>query len=358
MKGLAQYVYFGVLKYKRILIFKIEKSLIPFATKSPFLSSLYYLVFNSKFRREQQSVLTGRYHFEKQFQTGKPVFSLLRRNIHRIEKGLTIKNGKKIFAEDYIVETVVSYIYEKKYAKDQNSLKWAFDVLESYFNSVEHTKNVTSAYSIFLKNADDREKDLLKCIPYKRKDNEINTISFNEFLGLCTQRRSVRWYLQKKVPRTLVEQAIMAAMLAPSACNRQAFRFEVVDDLELLKSVTSLPAGADVFASNIPMMVFVIGDLSAYFDERDRHLIYIDGALSTMLFTLALETLGLASCTINWADIESKEHLFEKTFNTRKHERCIMSISLGYPDPEGLIPYSQKRDSSLLINYNNVHSNR
>lgn len=40
--------------------------------------------------------------------------------------------------------------------------------------------------------------------------------------------------------------------------------------------------GATDFAENLPAMIAIVGDLSAYPYERDRHLIYIDGSLAAM----------------------------------------------------------------------------
>ena len=107
--------------------------------------------------------------------------------------------------------------------------------------------------------------------------------------------------------------------------------------------------GTAGFAHNLPAIIAVVGDLSAYPFERDRHVIYIDGSLFTMQFMLALETLGLSTCPINWPDIEAREKMLDAELGLNKHERTIMLLSVGYADPEGGIPYSQKKDSSILM---------
>lgn len=102
--------------------------------------------------------------------------------------------------------------------------------------------------------------------------------------------------------------------------------------------------GTTGYADNIPLLIAVVGDLSAYFDERDRHVIYIDSSLSAMSFTLALETLGLSSCIINWPDIEIKEKKIQSILKLDNYQRVTMLISVGYADPEGMIPFSCKKD--------------
>jgi nitroreductase len=114
--------------------------------------------------------------------------------------------------------------------------------------------------------------------------------------------------------------------------------------------------GTKGYAHNIQTFIVVVGNLDAYFDERDRHLIYIDGSLANMSFMLALETLGLGSCPINWPEIESREKLMEDFLKLNPWERPIMCIGVGYPDPEGKVAFSKKRDLSKIRSYNfDVH---
>ena len=97
------------------------------------------------------------------------------------------------------------------------------------------------------------------------------------------------------------------------------------------------------------MIIAVVGDLSSYPAERDRHVIYIDGSLVTMQLMLALETLGLSTCAINWPDVENREQKLDKLLNLNKYERTIMLLAVGYADPQGGIPFSQKKNSLDLV---------
>ena len=106
------------------------------------------------------------------------------------------------------------------------------------------------------------------------------------------------------------------------------------------------------FYENFPMIVVLVGRLDAYIEERDRHLIYIDGSLAAMSFMYALETLGLSSCPINWPDIPQREKKLAKALNLQPYERAVMFISLGYPDPEGLVPNSKKRSLDHIRSFN------
>ncbi|MEO1376789.1 MAG: nitroreductase family protein [Cyanobacteria bacterium J06635_10] len=346
---------------KRVIALKLrelEKSLrIELASafsKKPWLSIFYYCVFSRSFCRECQAVLQGKVRYHESLKGDNQY--LLKRNIHRLEKGLVMKPFRNLFAIDYIKETVTGYEkyihHFKEYRDSQDEAIWYFSVLSKYFEVVSSHPAIDEAKEIFY--TIPSIENTIPLVPYRRRDNQLSVVSYKDFMSLCKQRRSVRWYLQKAVPRSLIDQAMSAALLSPSACNRQPFEFRVFDDPLLIRQIGAMPRGTNGFHQNFPAVVVVIGKLSAYFDERDRHVIYIDAALAAMSFMYALETLGLSSCPINWPDIEVLEKEMTDLLNLELAERVVMLISIGFPDPEGLIPYSQKKSLDQIIKYNKL----
>jgi nitroreductase len=322
--------------------------------KSKFLSSLYYLLFSNHFGREHQSVIYGKLKYLEDIQSTQDSQYLLRRNIHRLEKGLIMRPRKSTFAIEYIEETVKCYENSVRAnnldISESSELQWAHDVLQEYFNSVSSQSVIDKSKGVFLA-LDTTSPNGKYRIPYKRDSSNPVPVNYENLLRLSQQRRSVRWYLPKSIPRELIDKAISVASLSPSACNRQPFEFRIFDEPELVKQVASTPMGTHGFSHNFPVIVVVIGQLRAYLNERDRHVIYIDGGLAAMSFMYALETLGLSSCPINWPDIEERERKMSELLKLEPDERVIMLISLGYPDPDGMIPYSQKKDLNLLRKY-------
>jgi nitroreductase len=322
-------------------------------------SSCYYFFFHSGFQRELRSVLEGKIrHLNQTRSKGENQFMLVR-NTHRLEKALLMRPRKAVFALDYIGETMDCFVAlsaNKVADFNEGQLKWSTDVLNEYFSVISSNPVLDLQKKRFLEISSERqlfkEEDVLKYIPYKRSETEFSTIEFDEFYKLCKQRRSVRWFMDKAVPRELIDQAILAALESPSACNRQPFSFRIFDDSDKLAQVVEFPMGTKGYAHNIKTFIVVVGHLDAYFDERDRHLIYIDASLANMTLMLALETLGLGSCPINWPEIESREKLMENFLDLKPWERPIMCIGVGYPDPEGKVAFSKKRELSLIRTYN------
>ncbi|MFC4872853.1 nitroreductase family protein [Negadavirga shengliensis] len=324
--------------------------------KSRFLSSLYYFAFSSAFRRECRAVLAGKVKHLEDIKVQKANFYLLVRNTHRIEKGLLMRPMKKVFAMDYISETVDSYsgFVKNGDISHAKQLKWFTDVLSTYFDTVAPSGMIAIEKEKFLKskkllNGEIRE---VSSIPYLREENKMTSISYEQFFALNRQRRSVRWFKNQPVERDKIDKAILVALQAPSACNRQPFEYRVFDDPELVKKVVDFPMGTKGYAHSIQTFIVVVGNLDAYFSERDRHLIYVDASLANMALMLALETLGLSSCPINWPDIESREIMMENFLSLSTHQRPIMCIGVGYPDFTGKVAFSEKRNLNQTRKFN------
>jgi len=323
------------------------------------LSDVFFGVTGSAFSREHRAVLHGIYKYEQHEQAGEPNRFLLRRNTHRLEKGLLMRPRRDVFALGYIEETI--QVYERCVAVSDRStgvmaeLRWTHDVLTEYFAVTAPDPQIDRAREQFeVLPSIDTPEGACASRPYLRDLEARRPVEYQDFHSLSRMRRSVRWFLPKPVPRELLDQAITTAAEAPSACNRQPFQFRVFDDPALVEEVTALPMGTAGFAHNVPVIVVVVGELRAYFHPRDRHIIYIDASLAAMGFMLALETLGLSSCPINWPDIPEREQKMTEVLGLEPDQRPVMLIAVGYPDPEGAVACSQKRSLDDLRSYNRI----
>jgi nitroreductase len=347
-------------KYVRRILEILDRLALPIASVARGVASAYYLLLNPRLGREHRAVLAGRHEYLRSLKAARSSSPMLRRNIHRLEKALVMRPRNPVFAEDYIGETVEAFRRADGHGVlDPAELKWARDVLDAYFAAVGDSAIVARARE--LHGADDagegessdpaapsaeRER---RWQPRPRAAGARGRVEYEDFLQLCRQRRSVRWFEQRAVPRELVERAVTAAAQAPSACNRQPFLFRYFDAPGDAARIAGLAMGTTGYSENLPALIVVLGDLSAFAEERDRHLIYIDGALAAMQLMLALETLGLASCPINWPDIESLERRMARELALPRHVRPVMLIAIGYADPEGGVPFSAKKPVGALL---------
>jgi len=326
------------------------------ARQSELLSDMYYAVVQRSFSREHRAVLHGIYTYQRLELAGAANRWLLRRNTHRLEKGLLMRPRRPVFALKYIEETIDAY---ERYLEswlasrgDDGELRWAHDVLAEYFAVCGPNELVDRMRERFAALPAIPEQPSPKSIPYKRQLEGPLPVDYDAFYKLAKRRRSVRWFLPKPVPRELVDKAILAAVEAPSACNRQPFQFRLYDDPEMVQKLIALPAGTKGWGPNAPIVVVLVGQLRAYFDPRDRHLPYIDGSLAAMGLMLALETVGLSSVPVNWPDVASREKKLAKLLDLEPDQRAIMFMAIGYPDPDGMVAFSHKQHLDRLRVWN------
>lgn len=273
----------------------------------------------------------------------------LRRNIHRIEKGLSYHPPKPIFAENFISETV-QYMSSLQQLPDgdQATLWWGAAVLEQYFKVCQHTPQIEAAYQLYctlgIKNPQ------MSWIPYSEDLRVKSNIDYDSLMQLVQRRKSVRYYLDKPVEFDVIRKAMDIARYAPSACNRQAYEFLFYNNRDVVDKIASIPGGVDGYS--LPSIVVVIGKYRAYFDERDVNVPVIDSSLAVMIFLFALETLGLSSVCINWPGLPDRDRRIRQLIHLDDDEFVVMLIGIGYPDPAGKILYSAKREIDDLLSCN------
>ncbi|MBW2492895.1 MAG: nitroreductase family protein [Deltaproteobacteria bacterium] len=147
----------------------------------------------------------------------------------------------------------------------------------------------------------------------------------DHFLDLLLGRRSIRRYQQKSVPQELVDKLLTAAIWAPSAHNRQPWRFVVISALEkksqlaqamgdrLKKDLTHDGVETNVIENDVsrsyrritaaPLLVLICSsmeDMDSYPDERRQINEWTMAVQSTAMagqnLLLAAHALGLGAC--------------------------------------------------------------
>jgi nitroreductase len=339
----------------------VTRGMLEVGAANRFAATLYAIPGLLTFNREQFAVLRGRRDYYRNLKRARATHVELRRNVHRLEKGMSMRPRRPVFAKDYLGETIDFYERAVQLASaspdagiDLAELHWAENVLAHYFEIVTAADPVVDAARVRFAalNPPTEVVGDRTARPFARRDGVTSDVSYESLLALAEQRRSVRWFDQRPVPRELIDKALLVARQSPTACNRLPYEFLVFDDPELVPTVAKIPNGTAGYSHQIPAIVVVKGRLDSYFSPRDRHAIYIDSALASMGFMYALETLGLASSAINWPDFEPLEAKMAAALKLAPEERVIMLIAVGYPDPDGIVPFSAKKSLDVLRTYN------
>jgi nitroreductase len=156
-----------------------------------------------------------------------------------------------------------------------------------------------------------------------------------KFLDLVRRRTSCRKYLEAPVPDKLIDQCIDAARLAPSACNKQPWRFITVKSPKLRNEISSkclLPGVPMPWLKKAPVIVVMCTEKSLFTHSiapmvSGVHYQYIDLGIAGEHFVLTAEAAGLGTCWIGWF----KERALKKLLSIPRNVQVVSLLSLGYP---------------------------
>ena len=158
-------------------------------------------------------------------------------------------------------------------------------------------------------------------------------------------RRSVRKYQDKPVPLKLVEEAVKAAMFAPSARNQQSWEFIIVDKQELMDEIPSFSPHAGM-AKGAPIGVLICHNMD--YDEAAGFFPQDLGA-ATQNLLLALHAVGLGAV---WTGIYPREDRmagFTEMFGLPENVIPYSFTVIGWPETE---PPAADRFKKERIRYN------
>jgi len=151
-----------------------------------------------------------------------------------------------------------------------------------------------------------------------------------DFYGVIKTRRSIRSFSSKKVPDQILKRILNAARLAPSANNRQPWRYIIVKDTEKKNQIAQL-ASNQSFIAEAPVVVVICGlrylNRHSWFGEN---MYILETAISIEHFVLAARNEGLGTC---WVGAFDKQGI-EKLLNIPQGSPPIMITPLGYPKDE------------------------
>lgn len=158
------------------------------------------------------------------------------------------------------------------------------------------------------------------------------------FINLVKHRSSCRAYDPKPVPREHLELMLEAAQLAPSACNKQPWRFVVVQD-----EATRMRLIDEAFLVGIPMKWAVnAGAIIALGMEKSAitHKVapkisgvdypLLDLGIAGEHLVLQAEELGLGTCWIGWM----KPKKVRQIVGWPRSIEPVSLITVGWPASE------------------------
>lgn len=196
----------------------------------------------------------------------------------------------------------------------------------------------------------------------------------NDTIKTIFERRAIRKYKEKAVSKEIIEQIIDAGRIAPSAMNRQPWKFYVVTSKEDIKlfsheiakqglktipkigikeavksivtGITNLSHGIDFLLSKdpvfheAPVVIFITA-------PKDNEWAALDIGMCSQNMMLAAKSLGLDSCPIGFGKFVEKTKSYSK-LNIPSDERVHLAIIIGYGDEKPEV-HKRKKDNVFYI---------
>jgi nitroreductase len=150
-----------------------------------------------------------------------------------------------------------------------------------------------------------------------------------DILKAVKERRSIRDFQKREIPRDIVDKLVDALIWAPSAGNLQARKFYFIKDEELKKKI-AVAALKQHFLAEAPLVIVGCTDsrISYRYGERGVYLYSIqDVSCSLMGMMLVAHDIGLGSV---WVGAFDEDAVFN-ILKLPQYLRPVSIVAVGYP---------------------------
>lgn len=159
-----------------------------------------------------------------------------------------------------------------------------------------------------------------------------------DLFSTIKNRRSIRYWKKKAVPRKVLKKIIEAATYAPTAFNRMEWRFYVAETPPD-KMVRGDASNVSMF-DKAPVRIFVAIDERLFFEKYSGAL---DTGFALQNLILMAHALGLGTCLMYQGEFVEPEFL-RKSYNIPTFMKVYCAVTLGYPDEAPEAPARMKVD--------------
>ncbi len=173
-------------------------------------------------------------------------------------------------------------------------------------------------------------------------------MEYNEFRNLVNTRYSCRGYDNSRpVSREQLMSILETAHLAQSACNRQPWKFLVIDTPELHESVVRC-YGRD-WINDAPAFIVALGNSGdAWVRPCDGHnSMYVDVAIACENMCLAASSLGLGACWIGNFDVDK----LCQELDIPAEWSPVAILSVGYPKDSEAVPAKTRKPFDEIVKW-------
>jgi nitroreductase/flavin reductase (DIM6/NTAB) family NADH-FMN oxidoreductase RutF len=143
-------------------------------------------------------------------------------------------------------------------------------------------------------------------------------------------RTSIRAYEDRQIEDEKVEKMLQAAMAAPTAGNKQPWKFVVIKDKNTLKTISG-HFHTMTMTENAPMAIVVCGDMDLTFPEDGRDYWVEDASAATENLLLAAHSMGLGAVWCGIYPMQDRVKYLSELLKLPENIVPLNVIPVGYP---------------------------
>lgn len=143
-------------------------------------------------------------------------------------------------------------------------------------------------------------------------------------------RTSVRSYSDRSISERQIDSLLRAAMAAPTAVNKQPWRFVVITDRNTLDSIASNCKNIRM-AAEAPLAIAVCGDMSKALEGDARQYWVQDCSAATENLLLAAHSMGLGAVWCGIYPIKERVEFISSLLSLPADIIPLNIIPIGYP---------------------------
>ena len=159
-------------------------------------------------------------------------------------------------------------------------------------------------------------------------------------------RRSIRKYINKKVPIKLVYELIEMGMYAPSAGNENPWHFIIITDKNILNNIPKFHPHSDML-KEASLAILVCFDINL---ETHKKMAIQDCSAATENILISANAKGIGSVWLGIFPREERIKGIVKILNLPENIIPFSLISLGYP--------GEKKINKKKFDLNRIHKNK
>ena len=275
------------------------------------------------------------------------------RNVHSIEKGLSLEKPRKLFGHAKILDMLLLVErYKRLKGHSKDVIIMAYDALNEYL--LFHTEELNTPEIIEIRNLMATVFSDIDIPIHEKHGGTISIVknnneeSFAALEKVINSRHSIRDFSKEEVPMETLRKAINAALRCPSACNRQGTRVYIISGAK--KSFLSdWVTGIGGFGDSIEKYIIITGKLSEYReDEQFQYL--VSSCIFAGYLTLTLEAANIGSCVIQRPVLFCKKwKKLQKELSIPEDEQIVLMIGIGMKKEVYKVPVSYRLQYEDLV---------